>query len=678
MGIFRQFPYSNFHELNLDWLLNSMKELKSEWGKFLVNWGKEVSAEVDKWLTEHPEATTTVDFRIATKVFDTVADMQDDTTLEIGDNVRTNGYYALNDDGGAIYQVSDTSEYIGSVLLDNGLYANLVDRERVNALSLGFVRDGVTDNHNKMLEILAIKNTADYEKAQMTLVFPHGMYAFSPTKIKAWGFVIEGEGNPYASNSRFLSTVFCPVSDQNYIIMMGDDDTQLFMGGPMFVNNGIKNIQFSCNKPNTPSRSGTAYNYQVHNALIINRQYMSQFYDIAFFYCYGTGLKMASSYECLFTTLMFRNILAPEKGAFCFGTDFMNDVVTSDTSSNYFDNIEFEAIAGPYANFEKDCNVENNVFNSIIVEDYRLDMPQRVEDDPLSSWGTTWTSNTWLPAGVTEPDVELGIFNFEEGAFYSNNTIGNITASMYAVRSYYLDNVLYTHDAIVTCSGFPRRLDFQCSVLNVQYNRTDVKTLIYDFPWTPLDFNFTIANAILNDNSYDMILDGVCRNYFVTDNRLRRPTVIPYGYIEAYKYAVASGVGKNIINTAIDGETVYCYSPIGKGTKESYTRDGVSALVPDRTVYSNAGNMGPVRIPIIGSTLNIRIYQEASNRVIYAIYDKNGTQLSVGNFSSAPSGWSWVSVNTSSYIADGNYITLFNRDDGTPDTGNLVDVIYWS
>lgn len=60
MGIFRHFPYTNFHDLNLDWLLNSMKWIVEEWERFTVDWGKNVKEEVDNWLEEHPEATTTV------------------------------------------------------------------------------------------------------------------------------------------------------------------------------------------------------------------------------------------------------------------------------------------------------------------------------------------------------------------------------------------------------------------------------------------------------------------------------------------------------------------------------------------------------------------------------------------------------------------------------------------
>lgn len=60
MGIFRQFPYSNFHELNLDWIMRHLHDLEKEWADFEVDWSKDVEEQVNKWLEEHPEATTTV------------------------------------------------------------------------------------------------------------------------------------------------------------------------------------------------------------------------------------------------------------------------------------------------------------------------------------------------------------------------------------------------------------------------------------------------------------------------------------------------------------------------------------------------------------------------------------------------------------------------------------------
>lgn len=44
MGIFRQFPYTNFHEMNMDWLLAKFKELADEWLSYSANW--------EKWKTD--------------------------------------------------------------------------------------------------------------------------------------------------------------------------------------------------------------------------------------------------------------------------------------------------------------------------------------------------------------------------------------------------------------------------------------------------------------------------------------------------------------------------------------------------------------------------------------------------------------------------------------------------
>lgn len=38
MGIFRQFPYTNFHDMNLDWLLDNMKNLLTEWSAYQAKW----------------------------------------------------------------------------------------------------------------------------------------------------------------------------------------------------------------------------------------------------------------------------------------------------------------------------------------------------------------------------------------------------------------------------------------------------------------------------------------------------------------------------------------------------------------------------------------------------------------------------------------------------------------
>lgn len=40
MSIFNEFPYTNFHELNLDWILKTVKDLVNEWLSYHENWDK--------------------------------------------------------------------------------------------------------------------------------------------------------------------------------------------------------------------------------------------------------------------------------------------------------------------------------------------------------------------------------------------------------------------------------------------------------------------------------------------------------------------------------------------------------------------------------------------------------------------------------------------------------------
>lgn len=60
MGLFDNFPYTNFHELNLDWILKKIKELSEQWDRFKIDVVPTIKEEVDDWLNAHPEATTTV------------------------------------------------------------------------------------------------------------------------------------------------------------------------------------------------------------------------------------------------------------------------------------------------------------------------------------------------------------------------------------------------------------------------------------------------------------------------------------------------------------------------------------------------------------------------------------------------------------------------------------------
>lgn len=130
-----KFPYTNFHELNLDWIINTIKKLE----KVYETLPGTLQIFVNKWLEEHPEATTTVNYQITTKIYENVHSLVSDLSLVAGDKTATLGYYSTNDGGGAYYEIrektnddvvsstaDDSTTEGGLVLLSNGLVAELI------------------------------------------------------------------------------------------------------------------------------------------------------------------------------------------------------------------------------------------------------------------------------------------------------------------------------------------------------------------------------------------------------------------------------------------------------------------------------------------------------------------------------------------------------------------------
>lgn len=84
------------------------------------------------------------------RAYDTVADMQADTTLTAGMICHTLGFYAAGDGGAAWYQVTDDAIANGMdiIALENGMYAVLqITESYVTPEMFGAYGDGVHDDH---------------------------------------------------------------------------------------------------------------------------------------------------------------------------------------------------------------------------------------------------------------------------------------------------------------------------------------------------------------------------------------------------------------------------------------------------------------------------------------------------------------------------------------------------
>lgn len=141
-------PYTNFHELNLDWIIQKVHDLTVEYVK-TQNEIKSVEEEFDNLKNYVDNYFAQTDFaqlahdvlyemlnngdlatlfaQYTVRIYDNVASMTADTLLIEGSKAKTLGFYAKNDGGGAYYDiVSSSSNTDFYYPLTNGLYAHLV------------------------------------------------------------------------------------------------------------------------------------------------------------------------------------------------------------------------------------------------------------------------------------------------------------------------------------------------------------------------------------------------------------------------------------------------------------------------------------------------------------------------------------------------------------------------
>lgn len=137
---------------------------------------------------------TEIETKLRTKpyVFSTVADLKNHD-LKAGEYAKTTGYYAPNDGGFGLYEITDDSSLIedGGLIhnLSNGLKAKLINTGNINVKQYGAKGDGVTD------DTVAFTKAYSIAKANATTVFvPAGRYAVDfdesnkPDNLRFWGY----------------------------------------------------------------------------------------------------------------------------------------------------------------------------------------------------------------------------------------------------------------------------------------------------------------------------------------------------------------------------------------------------------------------------------------------------------------------------------------------------------
>lgn len=130
---------------------------------------------IDKVLQHHEQRITTLENEA--NAYPTLADLQADKNIISGQVVKTGGYYALNDGGSAIYDVTTAKPDGYYETLQNGLYAALRYTPKVINVAQFGVSPSQSDNYTKLQMIF------DNYSQDASIYFPNGRYKFSKTLI---------------------------------------------------------------------------------------------------------------------------------------------------------------------------------------------------------------------------------------------------------------------------------------------------------------------------------------------------------------------------------------------------------------------------------------------------------------------------------------------------------------
>lgn len=370
-------------------LTNSFNDLYNYVNNFFetLDLQDEVNKKLDEMVEDGTIENLFANYSNIQKIYTTFSDLENDSSLIAGMNVKTLGYYTINDGGGASYKIVNgvDSNYIQTQI--GSLYANLlIDNNTINFRQLG-ARPQTTlkiDNKPYLNKFLSFCNT---NKKISKLYIPTGIWCFSEVIFPqiTQGFIIYGDEalNLDYGISGTIITAFA--DNQNTVWSIGETSVNSCKSFT------IKNLNFSSGQYDVETLKAP-HLFKVGSALKIINSSFGILDNIGFVNIWGRALTISSTWEMYYKLLFFRHIDAQDvDGILVF--DDMSELHTSDFSgvnASAFDNVMFEAFHGTPIYIKANSNFGNSSFKNINLEDFRYQNPDRqvlyhnIENPPMS------------------------------------------------------------------------------------------------------------------------------------------------------------------------------------------------------------------------------------------------------------------------------------------------------
>ena len=501
--------------------------------------------------------------------------------LKTGCVCETLGYYTANDGGHAKYYIVDVDN-IGiegfTIKLENNLYAELIiENNTINFRQLGATdyKPNSTHYDNKK-HIESYMNFLKQSNNRPKLFIPAGVWETSEFEFTGrQGFDIEGQYT--FPNSVCKGSVIVPYNNnQSYVWQLGSSEE-------MLSNFSLKNILFStCNvrynldqeiiMPSDDMKTiGTALN-------IIHSEFGK--IDVQFNQIRGRAMKITSSWEIEFGTLIFRAITNHKSSILEFGECVKTLNNNANLSALKFDYIQFEGIHGDCIKFEYRCKLINSNFGIINVED------------------TKYTANGEIYKLFSDNDCDYDeandthyyIMNFDRGADVRQVVFNTIELNNISYRYSTLNNERYALDSVMKF-GYFAGCGITINNINCIGLTKNLRIIHQKEEDTQHFSNYVIINNILSDDNslvYYFDVKGftrlVCNNAIIT-NYLNAENQIS-SFIPFYKVL-------NIHGDNDRGQLYYdenCFNDLKLAVKPILSRNSAGTGFRDRTIFKQVSN----------------------------------------------------------------------------------------